>query len=37
MDFPTTLQLKAEKVGRALTMTEDAMMAKKPTWREDKG
>jgi hypothetical protein len=36
MDFPTTLQLKAEKVGKALTITSDAMMAKKPTWRAEK-
>jgi len=36
MDFPTTLQLKAEKVGKALTVTSDAMMAKKPTWRAEK-
>jgi hypothetical protein len=36
MDFPTTLQLKAEKVGKALTITSDALMAKKPTWRAEK-
>jgi len=37
MDFPTTLQLKAERVGKAMTITSDAMMAKKPTWRAEKG
>ena len=36
MDFAITLQLKAEKVGKALTITSDAMMAKKPSWRAEK-